>query len=237
MDYESPEVFFTMHPYIKDLYKELNKKRDPEVAVPMKKYMRNQFEFFGIKSEERRLLCKDYMNSKPLPTGGELRAIVSELWTLPERDFQYFAIELLMKCKKQWNEQDIVLFEQLIVNKSWWDSVDYLANHVTGPWFRKYPKHIKKITGRWNKSDNIWLQRMSLLFQLKYKKETDLSLLFRYIKNLSESREFFVQKAIGWILREYSKTDPEAVLGFLKENELKPLSRREAMKVIERNGL
>lgn len=225
-----------MHPYIKGLYKELNKKRNPETAAPMKKYMRNQFEFFGIKSDDRRLLCKDYMNSKPLPAGHELREIVSELWTLPVRDFQYFAIELLMKCKKQWNEQDIVLFEQLIINKSWWDSVDYLANQVVGPWFRKYPQHIKSITGRWNNSENIWLQRMSLLFQLKYKKDTDLNLLFRYIKNLSESKEFFVQKAIGWVLREYSKTDPEAVLDFLRQNELKPLSRREAMKVIERNG-
>jgi 3-methyladenine DNA glycosylase AlkD len=226
-----------MHPYIKGLHHEFRKKRNAENAASMKQYMRNQFDFFGLKSVDRRTLCKLYMLTLPLPEGRELHKIVIELWALPERDFQYFAIELLMKCKKQWDEKDISLFEKLIVNKSWWDTVDYLANQVVGPWFRKYPQHIKPVTNRWNQSDNIWLQRMSLLFQLKYKDDTDYDLLFRYIKNLSGSGEFFVQKAIGWVLREYSKTDPDAVLNFLKLNELKPLSRREAVKVIERSGL
>jgi len=223
-----------MHPYIKNLQKELHKHRHPENAVQMKKYMRDQFEYFGLKSDDRRAICKSYMDSKPLPEVAELHEIVSELWTLPERDFQYFGIEMLMKFKKQWSEKDIQFFENLIVNKSWWDTVDTLANHVVGPWFRKYPQHIKPVTGRWNKSDNIWLQRMSLLFQLKYKNETDLDLMFKYIHNLSGSGEFFVLKAIGWILREYSKTDPEVVLNFLKKAELKPLSKREALKVIQR---
>ncbi len=226
-----------MHPYIRGLHKELSKVRNPEAAESMENYMRNQFEFFGLKSDDRRRLCKQYMDSKPLPEGEGLIAIVKELWKLPERDFQYFAIELCIKCKKQWTENDISVFEQLIVNKSWWDTVDYLANHVVGPWFQKFPQHIKSVTSRWNKSENIWLQRMSLLFQLKYKKETDLELLFRYIKNLSDSNEFFVQKAIGWVLREYSKTNEKVVLNFVKENQLKPLSRREALKVIERKKL
>ncbi len=126
-DCESLNTFPTMHPYIKGLYKELHKKRNPEYAEPMKKYMRNQFEFFGLKSDDRRTLCKEYMNSKLLPDGETLRTIVGELWTMPEREFQYFAIELLMKCKKQWTEKDIALFEQLIINKSWWDTVDSLA--------------------------------------------------------------------------------------------------------------
>jgi 3-methyladenine DNA glycosylase AlkD len=223
-----------MDKYIKDLQKLLHQKRNPVNAIPMKKYMRDQFEFFGLKMDERRALCKEYMNSHPLPEGKRLRDIVRELWMQPERDFQYFAIELLIKCRKEWAEDDIGLFEELIVDKSWWDTVDFLATQVIGPWFMKFPKYMKPVTGRWNRSENMWLQRMSILFQLKYKQQTNLELLYKYVNHLSGSDEFFVQKAIGWILREYSKTDPVEVQDFLRKNKLKPLSRREAVKVMER---
>ena len=221
-----------MHIYIKELYKILDKRRNRDNAAAMKKYMREQFDYFGIKMNDRRDLCKLYMNSRPLPEGKELRDLVGELWQMPERDFQYFAVELMMKCKKQWKDSDIKLFEKMITQKSWWDTVDFIANQLVGPWLKNNPEQIMSITGKWNKSDNIWLQRMSLLFQLKYKKETDTTLLFGYIRNLSGSEEFFVQKAIGWVLREYSKTDAVAVKKFISENTLKPLSRREGMKKI-----
>jgi len=219
-----------MHPYIKGLKKILHENRNDAVAIPMKQYMRNQFEYFGLKTPQRRALCISYMKSKPLPEGKELREIVLQLWELPERDFQYFAMELLVKCRKQWVESDIGLFEHLITNKSWWDTVDLISGQLVGEWFRKFPQHIEPFTSKWNKSDNIWLQRTSILFQLKYKKNTNLKLLYDYIKHLSTSDEFFVQKAIGWILREYSKTDPEEIRSFLKTTKLKPLSVREAKK-------
>ena len=136
--------------------------------------------------------------------------------------------------KKLWVKQDIQLFEKLIVEKSWWDTVDYLANHIIGPWFKKYPESIPAITSRWNKSKNIWLQRSSLLFQLKYKKETDTALLKSYILNLVGSKEFFVKKAIGWVLREYSKTNGDYVRKFVKDHPLQPLSAKEALKWLDR---
>ncbi|HMT28480.1 MAG TPA: DNA alkylation repair protein [Bacteroidia bacterium] len=223
-----------MTPYTQGIYKVLKKHSNEENAIPMKKYMRNQFDFFGIKSDERRQLCREYLNSNELPKGEELHKVVKELWEMPERELQYFAIELLIKCKKQWTLKDADFWEYLITHKSWWDTVDFLAGQVVGPWFLKFPDQIKSVTGKWNKSENIWLQRMSILFQLKYKKETDLKLLYKYIETLSESKEFFVQKAIGWILREYSKTDPHEVKKYIAENKLMPLSKREGMKVIER---
>jgi len=236
MELKSLKAIPDMHPYIKGIQKKLYAERHPENAIAMKQYMRNQFEFFGLKSDDRRTLFKKHVNVQTLPEGEMLRDIIKELWTLPERDFQYLAIEMLIKCKKQWNEKDIILFEQLIITKSWWDTVDFLATQVIGPWFLVFPHHIKPVTGRWNQSDNIWLQRMSLLFQLKYKKHTDYKLMFSYIKNLSGSDEFFVQKAIGWVLRENSKSNAELIINFLNSHKLKPLSKREAMKVIERNN-
>lgn len=220
------------HPFIESLSKEFRLNSDPERAIPMKQYMRNQFEFYGISAPQRRAISSEFIKTHPVKDIKEVHAIAEALWKLPQREYQYFAIEFLSKKKKLFTENDIALIEKLIVEKSWWDTVDYLAGHVAGPWFSMYPDQIKSITGRWNRSDNIWLQRMSLLFQQKYKKDTDTILLTNYIKHLSTSKEFFVQKAIGWILREYSKTDPEWVKDFVNRNSLAPLSKREALKRI-----
>ena len=112
--------------------------------------------------------------------------------------------------------------------------VDFIAGTLAGTHFNLYPELIKPVTGRWMKSGNIWLQRSSLLFQLKYKNQTDTRLMFKYIRSLSSSKEFFIQKAIGWVLRQYSKTDPETVIQFVEAHQLPPLSKREALKVINR---
>ena len=120
----------------------------------------------------------------------------------------------------------------MITQKSWWDTVDSMASDITGPYFQRYPEQIRPVTGGWNRSRNIWLQRSSLLFQKAWKKETDKERLASYILHLSKSTEFFVQKAIGWSLREYAKTDPDWVRSFVKshQKELAPLSKREALK-------
>lgn len=219
-----------MSPYVQGIYDIYKINSDAELALPMQKYMRNQFRFFGLKAPSRKLLSAAYLKSVERPVGQELNQVIKELWLLKERELHYFAIELLSKSKKSWTENDYLLHEYLITTNSWWDTVDYLANHVCGPWFKKYPEAIASVTGSWNRSENIWLQRMSLLFQLKYKKEINLDLLSSYIQNLSQSKEFFVQKAIGWVLREHSKIDSKWVSTFVNNNELMPLSKREALK-------
>ncbi len=224
------------HPYVKGITTLFKENADPSNSVPMKQYMRNQFEFFGITSVPRRELCKKYFNSVPIPPYSEMETIVKQLWELPWRELQYFAIDFMVKYKKQWSVNDGALLEYLVTNKSWWDTVDFIASHVAGPWFKKYPEKIPALSGKWNRSNNIWLQRMSLLYQLKYKSETDLHLLVQYISSLKESKEFFVQKAIGWVLREYSKTNPSWVKRFLKSTTLQPLSTREALKVMMRKN-
>jgi 3-methyladenine DNA glycosylase AlkD len=226
----------TLHPFVQGIVEFLGSHREESNSGPMKKYMRNQFEFLGITSTPRRLFCAGYIKSAGLPPYDEMERVVRELWDLPEREFHYFAIEVMMKYKKKWTEQDESLIEFLIMEKSWWDTVDAIANHIAGPWFKRFPSKIITVTKRWNRSDNIWLQRMSLLFQLKYKQSTDTNLLSNYINHLSGSNEFFVQKAIGWILREYSKFNPGWVWEFVNTHKLKPLSKREALKVITRRG-
>lgn len=202
----------------------------------MKKYMKNLFEFHGIKSPERRVLCREFIKSNGLPEKKELKTVIDELWNLPQREYQYFAMELLEKFKKQFEPNDIYLLEKLVLNKSWWDTVDFIAAHLIGSYFQRFPKNVKKITEKWISSNNMWLQRSAILFQLKYKNNTDVDLLFSYLKRCSHSNEFFIRKVIGWVLREYSKTDPKAVVTFVENHQLKPLSKREALKWIQRKS-
>lgn len=223
-----------MHPFVTGIQTLYKRHSDPERAIPMKAYMRNQFDFIGINATLRRDLGRGYMKRMPMPPAADYPEVVRQLWALPERDFQYFAIEFAMKYKKWWGPGDIVLFEEMITAKSWWDTVDYITSKLVGPWFRSHPGKMGPITGRWNRSDNFWLQRVSLIFQLTYKDATDKDLLGRYILRLSESDEFFVQKAAGWALRQYSKHNPEWVTAFVQSHMLKPLTRREALKVVSR---
>ncbi|MCK5077528.1 MAG: DNA alkylation repair protein, partial [Calditrichia bacterium] len=120
--------------------------------------------------------------------------------------------------------------------KSWWDTVDFIATNLVGPLFEKYSELIIPYTKKWMDSGNIWLQRTSILFQLKYKEKTDFKLIIGFIQQCSSSNEFFIQKAIGWILREYSKTDASTVIEFVKNNKLAPLSEREALKWLKNQG-
>jgi len=218
-----------MHPYIKPLQEQFRLHADPEIAAGQAAYMRDQFAFMGIKTPlRRRLTITWYKQSLPLPQ--ELPAIVKELWNLPEREFQYAAIELAAAMKKQWTVSLIRLAEYMITHKSWWDSVDAINTVITGPYFRQFPEQIPAVTGKWNASANIWLQRSSLMFQKAYKARTDTTLLSKYILHLASSEEFFIQKAIGWALREYAKVNPAWVKQFVQQHPLPALSKREALK-------
>jgi 3-methyladenine DNA glycosylase AlkD len=203
-------------------------------AVGAKAYMLNQFEYYGIKMAERRRLCKNFIKAHPVSSFTETEKIVKQTWQLPEREWQYFAIELLAQYKKQWKISTIKTIKYCITHKSWWDTVDAIADAWAGEYFKLFPQQIATVTAAWNISENIWLQRSSLLFQKKYKQQTDTKLLTKYIQHLSSSNEFFIRKAIGWILREYAKTNAEWVKDFVELNKLSPLSRREALKHLDK---
>jgi 3-methyladenine DNA glycosylase AlkD len=221
-----------VYDYVNKLVDWMRSHRNEEHAEPMKKYMRNQFEFLGIKTPERTALLREFLKEHGKPKFEDLEETVLLLWELPKREFQYIALSLLEKEVKKLSEEHVKLAERLIVTKSWWDTVDHLAPRIVGMILKKHPELIEPYTGKWIQSDNFWLKRTAILFQLKYKKDTDEALLYHYIRMCKDSKEFFIQKAIGWALREYSKTNPESVKRFVDSEELAPLSKREALKVI-----
>ncbi|MBP1156922.1 MULTISPECIES: DNA alkylation repair protein [unclassified Paenibacillus] len=207
---------------------------NPEQAGPMQAYMRDQFEFLGIRAPERDAVVRQYLKENGVPKGEALQTVVRELWQQPEREYQYAALTLLEKYRKDAEPSHIGLLEKLVSSKSWWDTVDLLAGRLVGDLFARYPELIPGYIERWMASDSIWLNRTAILFQLHYKARTDTVLLFDLILRLSHSKEFFIQKAIGWALREYSKTDETLVRQFVADNTLAPLSVREALKYAER---
>ena len=232
--YFSVSIRLYTHDYIKGIASVYSKQANKEKAVSAKAYLRNQFEFYGLTMPIRRQLSKKYVKENGLPAYEDLEQIVRELFALHEREFQYFAIEIAAGLKKHWKEDIIALFEYMIVTKSWWDTVDYINSELCAPYFKRFSNGIKKITSSWNHSENFWLQRSSLLFQKNYKGNLDNDLLTAYIVHLAKSKEFFIQKAIGWVLREHSRFDPAWVKSFVEKYELAPLSKREALKTISK---
>ena len=219
------------HPYSIAIQKVFAAHKNATVAKGAKAYLLNQFEFYGIKTPIRRKLCKEFYKANPISTHKELTVLIKECFAAPQREMHYFAIELLGYHKKLWSKQTIPLMEWMVTHHSWWDSVDSTNSHVIGKFFLQFPEYIKPTTSKWNKSSNIWLQRMSILFQLMYKDKTDTTLLTKYIENCALEEEFFIRKAIGWALRAYAYKNKKWVIQFVKDHpSLSNLSKREALK-------
>jgi 3-methyladenine DNA glycosylase AlkD len=225
-----------MDTYISDLKNLFQTHADPIAAESMCAYMRDQFPFLGLKSSLRRQLQREFYAQNGLPQLQDLSPSLLKLWSLPEREYQYAACELLGKFEKKLPPEFIDTIETLLTTKSWWDTVDTLASNTVGTHFKRFPP-IREVTlTRWRKSEDFWLRRTCILFQLKYKSETDFELLKAIILENLESQEFFINKAIGWSLRQYTRMDPEGVQAFVAETPLAPLSAREALKWLNRQS-
>ncbi len=197
--------------------------------------MKNRFPFLGIGATERRSALKSYNQSKPWhPQLDELSDFVTACWEIPYREIHYCAQEELFRYRKCWNSEMLPLFEHLITHQSWWDSVDFLASNVLGYHFRKYPEQIRPAVNKWLKGQNLWLMRSTLLFQLRYKAETDEAVLTELVEELADHPDFFIRKAIGWALREYGKTNPAFVTKTVGQVEMSGLSKREATRLLSK---
>jgi 3-methyladenine DNA glycosylase AlkD len=225
-----------MHTYARGLKNLLAAHTHPDQAGPMKHYMRDQFEYLGIKGPEFSTLLDEHLASHSLPPLAELDTVLRDLWALPQREYQYAATSLLSRCKPELPAAFITTLEYLITTKSWWDTVDTIATGTLGVHFKRYPAVRKRTLARWRKSEDFWLRRACILFQLNYKAETDFALLSDIICENLDSREFFINKAIGWALRQHTRVDPEAVRRFVATTPLSPLSAREALKWLDRRA-
>ena len=204
-----------------------------ENALAMAKYMKDLFPFFGIKTDERRAVLKSVCKKHQAEIDSNARTIAWELFLKKERELQYCGIEIIIKSlKNNYIIEDIVWIEKLLITNSWWDSVDTISKYILGSYLEQFPTEIATVVQRFSNAENMWLNRSVILFQLGYKSKTDFNILQSLCIQHSHSNAFFIRKAIGWALREYAKTDPEAVREFVLQSNLKPLSKKEALKNI-----
>lgn len=220
--------------FITDLEKSLRSNSNREIAIPMENYMKNNFTFLGIKTKERRTIFKTNYERYKTEIKADFRNIGWELFNKNEREFHQCAIDLLVKeFKKNYVLEDIKLIEKLIITKSWWDSVDVVAKYLLGGYLQQFPNETYEVIERFSNSENMWLNRTAIIFQLSYKDKTNFELLKSECEKHKESNEFFIQKAIGWALRDYSRFNPIGVTNFVNATNLKPLSKREALRNIK----
>ncbi|MCR2043458.1 DNA alkylation repair protein [Anaerosalibacter massiliensis] len=228
------EKYSGINQYIDEIIGIFKENSNKDNIKQMEKYMKNNFQFLGIKAPQRRKISRVFLRKDNRPRYDQIEIVVKKLWELPEREYQYFACDLLEKYNKDFSREIINLFEYMIIYKSWWDTVDIISKKLVGEYFKQFPKERDEYIKKWIKSNNIWLQRTTILFQLGYKDRTDIELLFNIIEILKDKDEFFIQKAIGWALREYSKTNPKIVKEFIENTKLSPLSEREGMKIVNK---
>jgi 3-methyladenine DNA glycosylase AlkD len=228
---ESTYQVLSQHEMLESLMVLFRSHANLENALPMATYMKNQFQFLGLKKPERTKLQRDLIQRVKRDRGLDC-GVIPILWDAPEREFQYLALDLLCVVEPQMEAEALPLLRALIVEKSWWDTVDLIASKLIGPLSLRYPELVTEEVKRWGTADNLWLRRSALLFQLKHKARTDLALLEHLIDSNTGTDEFFINKAIGWILREYSKFDPEWVRTFISQHPLHALSVREGSKYL-----
>jgi len=214
-----------------DIITEFTKNADSTQAKAMSAYMRDQFPFLGIQKPQRAVLSKVFLKSAK-----EERVIDWEFvlvcWDKPEREFQYLALDYLTVLKKVVTPEDLPKLKQLAVTKSWWDTVDGL-DHLIGGMVLCFPQ-VSATMLEWSTDANFWLRRIAIDHQLTYREKTNAALLAKIIENNLGQSEFFINKAIGWSLREYSKVAPDWVRSFIDihRNRLTPLSIRDGSKYI-----
>jgi 3-methyladenine DNA glycosylase AlkD len=194
----------------------------------MELYMKNHFVFLGIPKPKRTVLQKPFLTFHKNHRSIDWQ-LVEELWDLKEREFQYVAIEYLILTKKYLVPEDLIHIQKIILQKPWWDTVDLMASHLLGFLILHFPE-VKAELVTWNSSNHLWLQRSVILSQLKCKQKTDLVFLEEVIIQNLHSKEFFINKAIGWMLRELAKTHESIVKSWLSRHSFAPLTVREASK-------
>jgi len=222
----------------------LKPRRDATAAAELSAYLKigeraDRSPPMGVRKDVLKELYRELKARFRPSDEGELLAQMEALWQPPWREPKYAAIEHARAFEnKLLGPAALPLLERTIRSGAWWDLVDGLAAWLVGSIYLRHRKPIRSTLDRWRTDDDLWLRRSVLLAHLKHKDETDARALFADVEALMHEKEFFIRKAIGWVLRDYSYAAPDAVKAFLvaHRNELSGLSFREGAKQLVKMG-
>ncbi|MFK8025480.1 MAG: DNA alkylation repair protein [Ilumatobacter sp.] len=220
-----------MRASIDDLRRRLESLADPVNAAPMAAYMRDRFEFLGVKTPERRATSREMIRDSRQWDVDDVVDGAVELRSLPQREFHYVASDLLARNASRLRATDLAAMQRLVTLDAWWDTVDALASPTIGEMVLTHDA-VSEAMDEWIGSDDIWVARVALIHQLRFKERTDVDRLFAYSLRRADDTELFIRKAIGWALRQYARTEPGAVRSFIDEHtdRFSGLTIREATK-------
>lgn len=203
----------------------------PELAEPMAHYMKDHFPFCGVKKPQRALSERPFLKesvSLPMP---ELIQEIFRNYRKKEREYQYYAIDLAQRNIKRFSLEDLAALLPLLGEKTWWDSIDAWRK-VFSTWVLAHPADLEQVYAFFFQHENFWYRWVAINLQLMFKEQTNTALLAQAILADLKTDEFFIQKAIGWVLRDYSKVNPTWVKEFMEQHSLSKLALREGSKYI-----
>jgi len=220
---------------IEELRRRMAAAADPRKAAGMQAYMKSAMPYYGINMPELRTIIRLVFDGEVMDCD-LWRATILELWRGAQRREERYVAQNLLGSRKHRDcltPADMPMLEEMVVTGAWWDHVDELAMAI-GELLRKFPKQMRPLMRKWSADANLWKRRVSIICQLRFKRDTDLDLLYANIEPNLADRDFFIRKAIGWSLRQYAWTDPQEVARYVRANEarLSGLSKREALKNI-----
>lgn len=227
--------------FVTCLRHQLQSNANLENASKMQAYMKTQQPFLGVAAPVRKTLFSQTRKHYRIDTQQEYEDIVQSLWrgsgtVLPYREEQYLALEVAERYKKFRVPESMPLYVSLLSTAENWDTVDWIGINLIGQLIKEHPEFECQLRA-WREHDNIWFRRTSLIAHIKHKVDTNTALMAETILLLCHEKAFFIRKAIGWVLREYSKADPQWVSDFVTKHDTKlsGLSKREALKAINKN--
>jgi 3-methyladenine DNA glycosylase AlkD len=207
---------------------------NPEKAVGMQAYMKTDMPFYGVQKPARVKILGELAARFPPSDRDDYESLILALWALPHREEKYLAQSVATRFGEFVVPESMPIYKRFITEGRWWDFVDEASTHMVRRLIQDHPGSSWADVDRWIDDSDIWLRRAAIICQIGLKERTDRERLFRFCEQRMDEKEFFVRKAIGWALREYAKTDPHAVAGFVSahRDQLSGLSYREATKHI-----
>jgi 3-methyladenine DNA glycosylase AlkD len=215
---------------------ELQVAADPARAAGAQAYMKSEMPSLGVRVPSVRRIVATAARQLPPASLDELTLTALELWRSASwREERYAAIDLTGLRLAAGELSMLAVYEEIIRSGAWWDLVDGVSSRLRGL-LQAHPPEMAAVLRRWSTDGDFWIRRASITAQLGAKTATDRALLEDVIEANLDDREFFIRKAVGWALRDYSATDPGWVRAFVERHRarLSPLSIAEATRKLPR---
>ncbi len=222
---------------IKQIEEFFKKHGNLQHGIAAKHYLKSPFKFYGVKSqyvnEMNRIIKREHKDLSKK----DLWSLVLKLWNSDYSEQRWLAVKLLRTYDKYLDKSDLPKVEKMLRQSVNWDQVDDISANVMGPILRKDFRAAKPYLIKWSRDKNFWMRRAALLSQIKllYLGEGEKELFFNlakpvltesnyssahYVTDIMDEKmgKFFIRKAIGWVLRSLSHSDPQAVVDFVNQN-------------------